>query len=127
MSGLVPSADALRIDVSHRGTTMVVKLTGSADMEVCSDFRDRLVSLIDDNTKALIFDLSDLDFICSLGLGGIIAAHLRCRLNDGRVALVAPKAEIAELLEVTQLTRLFTIYDSVDAALAGVSGGGKPA
>ena len=108
----------LRVSIQRRGTAAVVKLSGSAHMVVSSALRDQLVGLVDDNTNELVLDLADLEFINSVGLGAIIAAHLRCRRHNGVVKVVAPRPAIHELLAVTKLTHLFPVHASVEAALA---------
>ena len=119
MSSTPSPADLLRVDVERHGNATIVKLTGSANMEASTDLRDRLIELVDEHISRLILDLSDLAFICSVGLGGIIAAHLRCRHNDAEVILVAPRPAITELLDVTKLNKLFRVYDSVESAITG--------
>ena len=118
MSNPSSSADGLRVEVEHRDRAAIVKLTGSANMDVADDLQERLLELVDTPTDQLILDLSELQFVSSVGLGAIIAAHLRCRHHDGEIRLVAPPPKILELLEVTKLTKLFAIYDSVEAAIA---------
>jgi anti-anti-sigma factor len=100
------------------GATKIVRVAGSASMETGNELRDRLVGLLEPNTRHLILDLTELEFINSVGLGGIIAAHLRCRRAEGEILLAAPQPAIRELLDVTRLTKLFSIHDSVDSALA---------
>jgi len=111
-------AELLRVEVSKHGSTTIAKLIGSANMVVCSDLKDRLLQLVETSSGRLVLDLSELEFISSVGLGGIIAAHLRCRHHKGAVILAAPRPDILELLTVTNLTSLFMVHESVDAALA---------
>jgi anti-sigma B factor antagonist len=108
----------LRMTIERHGPATVVKLSGSAHMVVSNSLRDRLVSLVDENTRELVLDLADLEFINSVGLGAIIAAHLRCRHHNGVVKVVAPRPAIHELLAVTKLTHLFPVHPTVEAALA---------
>jgi anti-sigma B factor antagonist len=87
-------------------------------MDVTTELGDRLVELIEPDTKQMVLDLTGLDFISSVGLGGIIAAHLRCSKQGGVVRLVRPQPEIEHVLAVTKLTSLFPIHASVDEAIA---------
>ena len=114
---LLPT-EPLSIRVEPRGDATVVQLTGWASMDVSAGLKDTLVNLVDAKRKQLILDLTDLEFISSVGLGGIIAAHIRCRHCDGTIKIVSPRPAIRELLSVTKLTKLFPIYDSVEKALA---------
>lgn len=126
MSGLPeskpPCPRDLRMDVDRRGSASIVRLAGSAHMSVATTLREQLVGLIDQDTPRLVLDLADLEFINSVGLGAIIAAHLRCRHYNGDVKIVAPRPEIEHLLSVTKLTRILPVHPSVDAAL----GSGQP-
>ena len=112
-------SETYQLEVDRSGPVVVVKLTGSVNMDVCDDVRDRLIKLVDEQpTTHLVLDLQELEFICSVGLGGIIAAHVRCRHHNGGVKLVSPTAEIKDLLAITKLTKLFPIYESLEAAIA---------
>ena len=118
MSNSTSLPDTLQVDVEHRGKVAVIRLAGSANMVVSDSLEARLVEVVDAAAEQLILDLSDLQFISSVGLGALVAAHLRCRHHKSVVKLVGPQPKIRELLEVTRLTKLFSIHDSVEAALA---------
>jgi anti-sigma B factor antagonist len=119
MSSQPSPSDILRINVSRHGDMAVVRLVGSANMDMSSNLQDRLIEVIESPVRRLIIDLSGLSFVSSVGLGAIIAAHLHCRHHSCEVHLVAPQPKILELLELTRLTRLFAIHESVEQALAG--------
>ena len=108
----------LKLETEHRGNAVIARLIGSANMVSATDLQDDLFALVDQNPSQIVLDLSRLAFINSLGLGGIIAAHVRYRRQNGTIALAAPPPEIMELLRITNLTRLFPIYDTVETALA---------
>ncbi len=108
----------LRIDVEDRGTATVVTVHGSVGIQDAERLRESLEELTDRHAPLLVLDLSDMDFICSLGLGAMINAHLQSRHHGGRIRLVNPQEPIRDLLETTRLTRLFEIYGDVEQALA---------
>lgn len=116
MSKSTSSSDALQMEVDRQGPIAVVKLTGSANMDVVEHLQERLIDLLDQGVERLVLDMSGLKFISSVGLSAIIAAHLHCRHHLSEVRLVNPQPAILELLRVTRLTRIFTIHDSVEQA-----------
>ncbi|NLE58216.1 MAG: STAS domain-containing protein [Planctomycetes bacterium] len=118
MSSLPAPSEAFRITVEQRGDCAIAKLSGSANMDVSGNLQDRLYELIDLPIKRLVLDLSDLDFMSSVGLGAIIAAHLRSRLHDCEIQLVGPQPRILELLNLAQVTRLLGVFKTLDEALA---------
>ncbi len=108
----------LRIDVQQREGVPVVALHGAATMDVSAHLREELVGLAERQHAQIIIDLSDLDFIGSVGLGAIVAAHLKCRHHNGVIKLANPTEPILNLLTVTKLTELLSIFPSVEAALS---------
>lgn len=119
-----PSDRPLTIQVQRQEHYAVVKLSGSCTMEVSDQVRHCLVGLSQEQVRLIVLDLSDLDFIDSNGLGGIIAAHLKSRHYRGTLRVVNPNAAIRDLLALTRLTQLFTIYPDVATAVADVGPGG---
>jgi anti-anti-sigma factor len=114
----VPGNGEFQMLIDDRGEAAVVRLVGSISMNVCERLQADLLRLVERPVRKLILDLSQLRFICSLGLGALVAAHLRSRHHDGAVRLVAPDPSIRALLEITKLVKLFPPYDSVEAAIA---------
>jgi len=119
-------SESLQIEVQPAGPAAVVRLIGSADMNVTDLLRDRLVQLVDAGNHILVLELSQLKFINSMGLGAIIAAHLRCRHCKTEIRLVSPQQPIRDMLRITRLDRLFGIFDSLDAAMAAQPDATKP-
>jgi len=106
----------LKLDVRQVGSAAVVCVSGSAGITEAERLRLRLEKLAEKKMPLIILDLSEMNFICSAGLGAIISAHLKCRHHDGKIRLVSPEPAIMELLATTRLTKLFDIYDSVEQA-----------
>lgn len=94
----------------------LVRLRGAATMDQADLLRDHLLALAPTLNGQIILDLTDLEFICSLGLGAIVAAHLRCQRLGGGIRLVNPTPPILQLLTLTQLDRLFGVFPSAAEA-----------
>jgi len=105
------------MELRQEGSTAVIRVHGSADMNDADKMRQMLEDLSDRKTTPIVLDLSDMDFICSAGLGAIISAHLKSRDYKGQILLVSPQKSVRDLLETTRLTKLFPIFDSVPQAL----------
>lgn len=108
----------LKLDVQRDGDATVVALHGSAGMDQVKKLADELQSLTEQKTPVIVLDLADMEFICSSGLGVIIAGHLRCRHHQGKIRIVNPQPEVKNLLETTRLTKIFPIYETVEQARA---------
>ena len=112
--------DTLNIDVSTADGSVVVKLRGSASMENCEQLNSALLEACESKPNLLVVDLALLDFVCSLGLGGLVTVHVYMQKYGGRFALASPNKAIREMLEVTKLDSLLAIYDTPDEALGSV-------
>ncbi len=107
------------MDVQRRGESAVVTRRGSCTMNQAGELSKCVQDLaFAEDVQLIVLDLASLDFIESMGLGGIIAAYLRLRQRHGELRLVAPQPSIMQVLRLTRLTQLFDIFETVDKALA---------
>lgn len=107
----------LQIVTRRMGDLPIVELSGSCTMEQSMRIGEELDPLArDPAVRLLILDLRDLDFIESSGLGGMIAAYLKCRKRGAEVRLVGPVPAIMRVLEITQLDKLFRVCDTLETA-----------
>ena len=108
----------LEMEVRQEGPAAVICVHGSAGMNDADRMGHAMEELTDRKITPIILDMSDLEFICSAGLGAIIAGHLRSRRYDGDIRLVNPQPSVRDVLETTRLTKLFMIFPTVQSALA---------
>ncbi len=111
------SDNTLTLSIEQEGTAAVVRINGSVTIDEADKLTKQMESLTAAQTPIIVLDLSQMDFICSSGLGAIILGHLRSRHHAGQVHLACPQPAVRTLLETTRLTKLFTLYDSVAEAL----------
>ena len=118
-----PNDDAgrtMRIDVANEGVVTIVRPVGERlDIEVASDFRAMLLSLIEQGHRRLVVDLTDVSFIDSSGLGALVSALKTLKRSDvgGDVRLARVQAQVVSLLEIIRLNRVFTTYPTVEQAV----------
>jgi len=108
---------SLRVDVTPGPSGAVVYVRGSAGMAETDAIRRPLDDLVRRKAPLIVLDLSEMDFICSAGLGVLIEAHRQSHEHQGQVRLVNPQPAVRQLLEVTNLTRLFSIYATIEKAI----------
>jgi anti-sigma B factor antagonist len=110
----------MQIDVEQDGLATVVRpVADRLDIEVASDFRSMLLSLIEQGNRQLVVDLNDVTFIDSSGLGALVSALKTIKRSQGtgdvRLARVQPP--VVSLLEIIRLNRVFTTYPDIDGAV----------
>jgi anti-sigma B factor antagonist len=110
----------MQIDVAKEQEATIVRPAGERlDIEVASNFRSLLLSLIEQGHRRLVVDLNDVNFIDSSGLGALVSALKTLKRTEGagdvRLARVQPP--VVSLLEIIRLNRVFTSYPSVEQAV----------
>ena len=78
----------LDITTTAEEKAVIVKLSGSADMQEAVALNTHLEKVLEEGNYNLVIDLSDLQFTSSMGLGSLIQTHTVCRTHQGRLALV---------------------------------------
>ena len=83
-----------------------VKLVGDLDVYSEEDFKEFIEEKIDAN-KDLVFDLQDLDYLDSTGLGMFMIIYNKQKENGKSVKIINTKENIKKLFKITDLSDLF--------------------
>ncbi len=110
--------DSLSIEVERQDGSVLVRLVGSCAMDTSERLTESMLKLASKPASLIIVDMSALEFIESTGLGGLVAAYLRCCRQNGEIRLVAPQPHVMHVLKVTRLIQLFHVFDSIDEAMS---------
>lgn len=89
---------------------VVVVVRGEIDLITAPVLWESLVNAILD-TKRLVVDLRETEFIDSTGLGVLVRALKRMRHGGGDLVLRAPRPNARKVLSITCLDRVMTIED----------------
>jgi anti-sigma B factor antagonist len=74
-------------------------------------------------TKNFVFDLSELEFINSIGLNGITACLKHAVDNGGNIKVCNLQAKPKMVFEITRVCHLIDTFDSLDMAVKSFSEG----
>jgi anti-sigma B factor antagonist len=96
----------------------LVCCSGNLDLETVDEFKHRVLPLLAIGAPTLIIDLSEVGFMDSTGLGGLITALKRARQAEIELELVVNTERVVQLLALTGVDILFPIYESQQLALA---------
>jgi len=104
----------------ENGVTMV-NLAGDLNMFSAPDLRANLVKKFESGINLFIFNLTDLAFVDSSGIGVLVSFVSMARKRPGaKVVLCGLNAQIRNIFEVTRLLSVFNVVEDIDAAREAV-------
>ena len=104
----------MKFDVTKNGTSAVLTLKErKLDVSVSPELKGEFILLCRLQLKALVVDLSDVEFCDSSGLSALLIADRQMRQHGGEVRLVGVHKKVLSLLKISQLDKVFQIFDSV--------------
>ena len=92
------------------GNQMQVVLKGSIYVEDAKEMREDIISIIDKGQTSFVFDLSQVDYIDSTGLGMLVSIQKRVMLRGGSITIKGLQGLAKEVFELTRLTKVFEIH-----------------
>lgn len=93
-------------EINYEDDIQTVKLTGDLDVYSEEDFKSFIDEKIQTD-KDVVFDLNDLDYLDSTGLGMFMIVYNMQKENGKSVKVINAKENIKKLFKITDLTTLF--------------------
>jgi anti-anti-sigma factor len=112
------------VDLDHRDSIGIARLSGDVDIVQASTLRKQLLGAVQNQDLGLVVDLSDASYIDSVGVS--LLFELAERLSDRqlRFAVVMPEGGIVQrVLTIVHLDSVAEVHPRLDDALAALSGG----
>lgn len=94
-----------------------IAISGRLDMPGTDSVASQLVELTAAPKKAVVVDLSALQFLASIGIGALIASAKAVKGRGGRMVLVVDRGSTVMMsLEATGVDQLIPVFDSAAEA-----------
>ena len=84
-----------------------VYVIGELDVSTADQFKEYLYKLIDKEIRSIRFDLSNLDYIDSTGLGVMIGVLKRIKVQNKEIYIESPKDNVKKIFSITVLDKIF--------------------
>jgi anti-anti-sigma factor len=111
----------LQFTVEKRAEGLLVKLVGELGLPPHTDkLQLELVRIYAVKPTLLVFDLSQLTFVSSLGIGMFADANRSVRRNSGKLKLCGVQPKVMEVFQRTRMTAIFEFVADPDAAFKSV-------
>lgn len=102
-------------------TTLTAKLTGRLDVLGVDAVETRFTAAIVPSGKDALVDLSEVEFVASLGIRMFVAVGRTMARDGRRLALHSANENVAEVLEMAALDKLMIIAPDATAAQAALA------
>ncbi|HEX7150949.1 MAG TPA: anti-sigma factor antagonist [Thermoanaerobaculia bacterium] len=108
----------MNIAVRKVGDVTIVDFQGRLAVGVGDTILPAVIDeILDEGSKKILLNLSDMDYIDSNGLGELVQSLKTAKRNNASLRLLKPQDRVAKTLRLTNLLPMFSVYDSEDEAL----------
>jgi len=110
----IPTSSNLQISVDQAGKDAIVKLSGRIDVDSSPDLRDRLRTLLSEQSlpETIIVDLAGVSYIETSGVATLIESLRIARHHQINFRLQGLSGAVLRLFEVTGVLALFEANNS---------------
>lgn len=109
----------MQITTSERDGALVVHVSGPVTAATAPELESLLLERVAVGQKAMVIDLTDVDFMSSAGLRAVVATS-KALHPAGKLAVCGLSAAVKQVFDVAGLSFRLELYSDVDAALAAV-------
>ncbi len=106
---MVGGASTLQYETSDRGDVVEVTLHGRVTYSDHPSFRNVIGQIRDSSAQKLIFDMSDVEFIDSAGLGMLLMVRDTASQKKAEVVLRNPRGQVQRIFASSKFETLFTV------------------
>ncbi|HEY6129758.1 MAG TPA: STAS domain-containing protein [Candidatus Acidoferrum sp.] len=100
------------------GDVAIVDITGRIVLgEESAALRNLVADLLKKEHKKILFNLADVSYIDSSGIGQLVSAFTTVRREQGELKLFALNNKVHDVLQITKLYTVFDVSDNEAAAV----------
>ena len=102
----------MQLNVEKFGDVTVVRLEETLDASNAAEFKNQFSTIVEQSSLKMLFDLTDLKFVDSSGLGVILSCLRKLKATGGDLKLCQMAPSVRALFELVRLHRIFDIAES---------------
>ena len=106
-----------------KDNNMFIRLIGEMDQENVGNLRDKLIDIIKNkNVKNIIFNMKELSFMDSTGIGIIIGRYNQLKSKNGKVFICSINRMIERIILLSGLPRICIIKENEEECMMYLRG-----
>jgi anti-sigma B factor antagonist len=94
----------------------LIKLTGKLDIIGTGEIATRFTGYCSGTNVLVIVDLSEVDFLASIGIRLLTTNAKSLSSRKGRMAILNPTDDVQKVLEITGIPAIIPIYSQLESA-----------
>ncbi|MBR5157010.1 MAG: anti-sigma F factor antagonist [Clostridia bacterium] len=111
------------IKLQTKGSTLIASLSGELDHHSAKAVKDMIeTAIVNKSAQNMVFDLTNLTFMDSSGIGLMIGRYKLITSIGGKVCIVSKSKTLNRLISMSGLTKLMDIYQTTDDAVKSMGG-----
>ena len=95
----------MTINVERDFELVTLEITGRLDTTTAPNL-EAVINEISEDTKELVFDMGDLEYISSAGIRVLLAAYKKMNINQGIMRIEKANDTVLEVFEMTGLSSM---------------------
>lgn len=108
----------MKIEANHVQGVLIAHLKiDSLETGNVAEFRSAVTPLVERNDR-VVFDLSEVGFMDSTGLGAMLSCLRSLKARGGSLKLASLTPEVVQLFEMVMMDRVFEVFPTADDAVA---------
>ncbi|MCL2503935.1 MAG: STAS domain-containing protein [Coriobacteriia bacterium] len=112
---------ALTINQEQGSAFWLLELLGDLDYAQCSSLREVTDGILENESPAMIIDLSGLEYLDSSGLGLLLSLSKELQTSSGKLVLITNET-VDNILSLTRLNGVFSIAENLLEARQLITG-----
>ena len=110
-------AEELTVTVTEKDNITIAAFCGNMGIATSDTIGEMVCELLTSEKKHIIFDLSAVEYISSVGLGAITLAYRQVVEAGGRLVLLKPQTRVKEVLVLTKIHTIMKVFHDTQQAL----------
>lgn len=100
---------SLSVDKSYKEENLVVSLTGELDASCAEELKQDVSKELDKNLTDVVFDMSNLAYIDSTGIGIIVFLMKKLSESGKELSIINAKANVLKIFNITGIDQLIKV------------------
>jgi anti-anti-sigma factor len=111
--------DYMNVEFTKKGDIGVVSIFGRLIVSNAKVFKESFEE-ITEKANFVVLDLSEMEYIDSMGLGSIISLYKALQELDGDLCIANLQSKPKTLFQITKVYLIFDVFETLDEALASM-------